>query len=102
MPLPMHSLVLVCNSGMGELIGIFAGHCYFFLKTKYPRDYGGPNFLETPMLLRKCFPEEERQAVTYACMGDRLFFQWVAIKPRPDLQLHQLSAFLFGLSVHLS
>eukprot|EP00041_Stephanoeca_diplocostata_P006052 m.74064 g.74064 ORF g.74064 m.74064 type:complete len:277 (-) comp16143_c0_seq2:63-893(-) len=56
--------ILTGGSGMGELIGIFAGHCYFFLKTKYPRDYGGPNLLETPMWLRNLFPDEERQAAT--------------------------------------
>mmetsp|Transcript_41008 Transcript_41008/g.57096 ORF Transcript_41008/g.57096 Transcript_41008/m.57096 type:complete len:248 (+) Transcript_41008:138-881(+) len=49
------------SNGMPELMGIFAGHCYFFLKTKYPRDFGGPDLLETPQFLRNLFPEEERE-----------------------------------------
>mmetsp|Transcript_35215 Transcript_35215/g.92132 ORF Transcript_35215/g.92132 Transcript_35215/m.92132 type:complete len:248 (+) Transcript_35215:187-930(+) len=48
------------SNGMPELLGIFAGHTYFFLKTKYPRDFGGPDVLATPQFLRNLFPDEER------------------------------------------
>eukprot|EP00116_Pleurobrachia_bachei_P008345 sb/3468607/ len=45
-----------CFSGMMELIGIFVGHIFFFLKYKYPIDYGGASFLNTPQILYKYFP----------------------------------------------
>eukprot|EP00116_Pleurobrachia_bachei_P008518 sb/3468780/ len=47
---------LTCFSGMMELIGIFVGHIFFFLKYKYPIDYGGASFLNTPQILYKYFP----------------------------------------------
>ena len=34
-----------------ELIGIFVGHMFYFLKYKYPIDFGGTSFLETPQIL---------------------------------------------------
>ena len=34
-----------------ELIGIVIGHVYFFFKFKYPQDFGGQSFLETPAFL---------------------------------------------------
>eukprot|EP00037_Helgoeca_nana_P022164 m.225655 g.225655 ORF g.225655 m.225655 type:complete len:144 (+) comp25909_c0_seq1:1-432(+) len=49
------------SNGTPELMGIFAGHCYFFMKTKYPRDFGGPDLLATPQFLRNLFPEDERE-----------------------------------------
>lgn len=39
-----------------ELIGIFVGHLYFFLKFKYPQDFGGRNLLVTPQILYKYIP----------------------------------------------
>jgi hypothetical protein len=63
---PTVSLTVRCvnarySNGTPELMGIFAGHCYFFMKTKYPRDFGGPDLLATPQFLRNLFPEDERE-----------------------------------------
>eukprot|EP00040_Diaphanoeca_grandis_P004258 m.27801 g.27801 ORF g.27801 m.27801 type:complete len:244 (-) comp15811_c1_seq1:376-1107(-) len=48
--------VLTGGSGVPEIIGIFAGHVYFFLKIKYPRDFGGPCYVETPQFMHRLFP----------------------------------------------
>lgn len=48
--------VLLGGNGFMELIGIFVGHMFFFLKYKYPIDYGGASFLNTPQILYKYFP----------------------------------------------
>lgn len=47
---------IIRGSGMSELLGIFVGHLYFFLKFKYPQDFGGRSLLETPQFLYKYFP----------------------------------------------
>ncbi|CAB0034493.1 unnamed protein product [Trichogramma brassicae] len=39
-----------------ELIGILCGHLYFFLKFKYPQEFGGPSLLNTPAILEYYFP----------------------------------------------
>lgn len=41
---------------MQEILGIFVGHLYFFLKFKYPQDFGGRRLLETPQFLYNYFP----------------------------------------------
>lgn len=57
--------VLTGGSGMAEIVGILAGHVYFFLKIKYPRDFGGPEYLETPEFMYRIIPTEAgRQAGT--------------------------------------
>jgi hypothetical protein len=38
-------------SGSEELVGIFCGHVYYFLKYRYPVDHGGPAILETPAFM---------------------------------------------------
>jgi len=48
--------VLLGGNGIMELIGIFVGHMFFFLKYKYPIDYGGASFLNTPQIMYKYFP----------------------------------------------
>jgi len=48
--------VLLGGNGIMELIGIFVGHMFFFLKYKYPIDYGGAAFINTPQILYKYFP----------------------------------------------
>jgi len=42
--------------------GIIVGHIYFFLKYKWPVDFGGRDFLETPELFKKMFPEYRQRA----------------------------------------
>jgi len=39
-----------------ELMGIFVGHLYFFLKFKYPIDFGGTSYLDTPDFMYRFFP----------------------------------------------
>ncbi|KAL5261535.1 hypothetical protein ACHWQZ_G007295 [Mnemiopsis leidyi] len=48
--------VLLGGNGITELIGIFVGHMFFFLKYKYPIDYGGASFVNTPQIMYKYFP----------------------------------------------
>lgn len=38
---------------MLELLGIFVGHIYFFLKFRYAQDFGGPDLLQTPQVIMK-------------------------------------------------
>lgn len=47
---------LLNNSPVG-FYGIVAGHVYFFLKYKWPVDFGGRDFLETPQFYKNMFPE---------------------------------------------
>ena len=42
--------MIVKGGGMIELIGIFVGHVYYFLKFRYSQEFGGPNLLETPQV----------------------------------------------------
>ncbi|ESN98693.1 hypothetical protein HELRODRAFT_67318 [Helobdella robusta] len=48
--------MIVGNGGWHDLLGIFVGHLYFFLMFKYPQDFGGYQFLQTPSILYKYFP----------------------------------------------
>merc|ERR1719334_182480 len=50
--------MIVKGGGMMELIGIFVGHVYFFLKFRYAQDFGGPDVLKTPQWLLNYFPGE--------------------------------------------
>lgn len=47
--------MIVKGGGMIELIGIFVGHVYYFLKFRYSQEFGGPNLLETPQWIRNYF-----------------------------------------------
>lgn len=49
--------VILSNGGLLSLFGIIIGHLYFFLKFTYPQELGGRNFLETPGLIKKYFPD---------------------------------------------
>lgn len=49
--------LVLSDSGLFPLIGIIIGHLYFFLKFKYPQELGGPALLDTPIFLKKYFPE---------------------------------------------
>ncbi|XP_064641450.1 derlin-1-like [Lineus longissimus] len=48
--------MIIRGGGISELIGIFVGHLYFFLMFKYPQDFGGVRFINTPSFLYKYFP----------------------------------------------
>lgn len=48
--------MIVKGGGMMELIGIFVGHIYFFLKFRYAQDFGGPDVLRTPQWIQNYFP----------------------------------------------
>ena len=43
--------MIVKGGGMIELIGIFVGHVYYFLKFRYAQDFGGPDILKTPQVI---------------------------------------------------
>jgi derlin-1 len=45
--------MIVKGGGMLELLGIFVGHIYFFLKFRYAQDFGGPDLLQTPQVIMK-------------------------------------------------
>ncbi|CAI9715442.1 Hypothetical predicted protein [Octopus vulgaris] len=51
--------LIVGDGGLFELIGILVGHLYFFLKFKYPQDFGGPQLITTPQFLYKYFPSHQ-------------------------------------------
>ena len=38
-----------------QLCGIVVGHLYFFLVFKYPQDFGGAHYLQTPSFLYGSF-----------------------------------------------
>lgn len=48
---------IINQDGLEELVGILTGHLYFFLKFKYPQEFGGPNLLGTPSILEYYFPQ---------------------------------------------
>uniref|UniRef100_A0A0R3RZ64 Derlin n=1 Tax=Elaeophora elaphi TaxID=1147741 RepID=A0A0R3RZ64_9BILA len=48
--------MILRGGGMNELIGILVGHAYYFLMFKYPQDFGGHAFLQTPQILYRWFP----------------------------------------------
>ncbi|OXU24041.1 hypothetical protein TSAR_009009 [Trichomalopsis sarcophagae] len=48
---------IINHDGLEELVGILCGHLYFFLKFKYPQEFGGPNLLATPAILEYYFPQ---------------------------------------------
>ncbi|XP_012278872.1 derlin-1 [Orussus abietinus] len=50
--------LIISGGGMLELIGILVGHLYFFLKFKYPQEFGGLDLLSTPKILEYYFPLE--------------------------------------------
>jgi len=50
--------MIVKGGGMIELIGIFVGHVYYFLKFRYAQDFGGPDLLKTPQWLIEYFPNQ--------------------------------------------
>lgn len=52
--------LIINGSFMSELCGIAVGHLYFFLKVKYPLDFGGMSLIETPRIFYKYFPSVRR------------------------------------------
>jgi len=48
--------MIIVGGGIMELVGILIGHLYFFLKFKYPQDFGGPQLLQTPQIMYKLLP----------------------------------------------
>ncbi|GAB1598273.1 derlin-1-like [Argonauta hians] len=51
--------LIIGDGGLFELIGILVGHLYFFLKFKYPQEFGGPHLVKTPQFLYKYFPSHQ-------------------------------------------
>ncbi|XP_042208212.1 derlin-1-like [Homarus americanus] len=50
--------MIIAGGGMMELVGILVGHLYFFLMFKYPQDFGGASWLQTPQILYDYFPNQ--------------------------------------------
>lgn len=48
--------MIIRGGGLMELLGILVGHLYYFLKFKYPQDFGGQQFLNTPNFLYNLLP----------------------------------------------
>ncbi|XP_046843371.1 derlin-1-like [Xenia sp. Carnegie-2017] len=48
--------MVIGGGGLIELVGIFVGHLYFFLMFKYPQDFGGTRFINTPTFLYRLLP----------------------------------------------
>lgn len=47
---------IIAGGGISELIGILAGHVYYFLKYTHPQEYGVQSYLTTPSFLYNWFP----------------------------------------------
>ncbi|XKL60341.1 hypothetical protein PGB90_001357 [Kerria lacca] len=47
---------IIAGGGISELIGILAGHMYYFLKYTHPQEYGVQSYLRTPSFLYNWFP----------------------------------------------
>lgn len=54
--------LIISGEVIPALCGICVGHLYFFLKYKYPIDFGGRSFLETPSFLYQYFPSRRMTA----------------------------------------
>ncbi|EDQ89381.1 uncharacterized protein MONBRDRAFT_37095 [Monosiga brevicollis MX1] len=63
--------ILMGGNGFSELLGIFAGHVYYFLKYKMPEN-GSPDYLQTPAFVRNIFPDEQGG---FGTMGGTTFGQ---------------------------
>lgn len=48
--------MIIRGGGLNEILGILVGHLYFFLMFKYPQDFGGRQWITTPQILYKYFP----------------------------------------------
>jgi len=48
--------MIIRGGGMNELIGILVGHLYYFLMFRYPQEFGGRQFINTPQFLYNWFP----------------------------------------------
>uniref|UniRef100_A0A6B2G6A1 Derlin n=1 Tax=Myxobolus squamalis TaxID=59785 RepID=A0A6B2G6A1_MYXSQ len=56
-----------------SLMGLLAGHLYYFLKYIYPRDLNGPQLLGTPQFLKQLFKEEKVERSFKAQAGYAVF-----------------------------
>uniref|UniRef100_A0A915KRW6 Derlin n=1 Tax=Romanomermis culicivorax TaxID=13658 RepID=A0A915KRW6_ROMCU len=52
--------MIIRGGGVNELIGILVGHLYYFLAFKYPQEFGGRSFLQTPGFLYNLLPSDRR------------------------------------------
>lgn len=57
--------LVLFRDGVPDLIGILAGHLYFFLMFKYPQEMGGPALISTPSFLYKWFPNQRTAVHTF-------------------------------------
>merc|ERR1712110_493058 len=62
LPWAMAAFGFLLQEDVSGFLGIVAGHVYFFLKYKWPYDFGGRDFLATPKLYEDLFPATRRMA----------------------------------------
>jgi len=51
--------VIVSGGGWYEFIGIVVGHIYFYVMYKYPQDFGGRQFIQTPAFFYNYLPNRQ-------------------------------------------
>lgn len=62
LPWAFAGLNFVLSNDVTGFLGNIAGHIYFFLKYKWPIDFGGQDFIATPMLFEKWLPSMRQVA----------------------------------------
>jgi len=55
--------MVITGSFLNELTGILVGHLFYFLKFKYPLDFGGSQLLLTPTFLENLFPNRRGEVI---------------------------------------
>lgn len=55
--------MILNNSFMPSLVGILVGHLYYFLKFTYPQELGGNNWIETPSIIKRYYPDTRPSGV---------------------------------------
>ncbi|CAL8143478.1 unnamed protein product [Orchesella dallaii] len=78
--------LLVGHSMEVDLIGVFVGHCYYFLEDVFPNQPGGFRILKTPRFLRQLFDPVEEEDPNYNPLPEDRpgGFDWGAPRPQPE------------------
>lgn len=62
LPWAMAAFGFLLQEDVSGFLGIVAGHIYFFLKYKWPYDFGGRDFLATPKIFEDMLPAQRAMA----------------------------------------
>ena len=79
-----NSFNLIVSSGFVEIIGILVGHMYYFLKYRYPVDYGGTDFLQTPKFFYDFLPNSQGTISGFGAPPAYRYNQRDAAPPNPE------------------